>query len=486
MYKRPSKKEKIIRLTVVYSIMFFAIALISTFVIFFVLGFRFNKIDGQVEQFSLVQFKSNPSGANIYIDGVDVGLKTPSKKSIPAGFHNVLISKKGYKDWQKTINAKAGVISWLNYALLVPENLNLEVLSSYESLSSSLSSPKGHYILVQGSSNASSFNLVDISVDKIKTTELIIPSDSYSEAFNYGTVHVFNPVRWDDGERYVLIEHHYSDKTEWLVLDTQNVDLTQNISAKFINPISYIDFFGTSGDVFYVLSELIVYKFEMSSDVLPIPIITNVSSFNLFDEINTISYIANNESGRVVGIYRDGDDKPIILRNVSVDNQLPLNIEVSRYFNENYFIISEGKETTILSGNYPESENDIALNLKQFASFSFGKDVENISSSPDGKYIFVGSGDDFEVYDLEYQTLSPASVTGTEADYKIDWLDPNHLWMIRNGVLKISDFDSMNIYEINNAIPGQTVSLNRNGRYLYSFNKTDSGYQLQRVRLILP
>lgn len=486
MYKRPSKRTKLFRLIAVYAVMVLAVVTITTFVIFFVLGFRFNRDDGQVEQYAFLQFKSVPSGAAITVDGEEIGSKTPSKTSVPAGTHTVVISKEGYKDWVKTVHAKAGVITWLNYALLVPSEITLESVEIYGSVYSTLASPGGRYVLLQENSTSPTFDLVDISSDKIKTTKQTIPANLYSEANYYGVNHSFRTVEWDEGERFVLVEHKYADKTEWLILDTQSVESTRNVSAVFSSPISDIDFLGTSGNVFYVLSQANLYKVELSSKTISKSLVGNVVSFDIFDDLNVISYTGTSTGGRVVGIYRDGDEESYVLRTLPSVNQSPLNIAVTHYFNEDYVAISEGKKVYVLSGNYPDSEADVSVSLKRTASFSFDKDITSLSFSPEGEYVFVGNGDYFETYDIEYQTITPSGVAGTSSDYSVDWLDANHLWMIRDGSLKISDFDGNNTYEINAAVFGQFVKTTANGRYLYSIGKTDTGYKLQRVRLILP
>jgi hypothetical protein len=68
----------------------------------------------------------------------------------------------------------------------------------------------------------------------------------------------------------------------------------------------------------------------------------------------------------------------------------------------------------------------------------------------------------------------------------LQWLDENHLWSDREGKLTIREFDGADLYTINDVTFGQDAALTNNGRYIYSINKTKTGSQLQRVRMILP
>lgn len=488
MSRKSTKRNIPIKQILVYIIMTLAVLVVVTLITLFMLGFRFDINKGNLEQYAFLQFGSSPSGATVSIDGNVAGLNTPTKKSVPAGKHNVEISRDGYQTWRKSVDVKAGTIIWLNYALLVPKKLTVEAVSSYESLYSSLASPKGDYMLVEKQSNLAVFNLVDISSNAIKQSSLTIPANLYSEALTIGINHTFNMIKWDDGGRYVLINHIYNDKNEWLVLDTQNVNLSKNITRVFDLPISAINFSGTSGNIFYSLDSNDIRRLDLAAGTISAPLISNVTSFDVYNDTKVITYVgvnSNNANEKVLGIYRDGDEKPSVIRNV--DSQISnLHIATARYFNANYIAISEGKKVNILSGSYPNTTSSSTNIMKVIASFEVAKDIDNLSFSPSGEYVFIKSGAFFASYDLEYQKFTSSSIEGNGASSLIKWLDDYYIWSDRDGKLTIREFDGENVYLINEVLSGQDATLTSNGRYLYSFNKIDAKYQLQRVRMILP
>jgi hypothetical protein len=63
-----------------------------------------------------VSFSSDPSGADIYVDGNFMG-STPSQVQLPAGTHGVRIESKGRKIWNRTINLTASGTVSLNAIL---------------------------------------------------------------------------------------------------------------------------------------------------------------------------------------------------------------------------------------------------------------------------------------------------------------------------------------------------------------------------------
>ncbi|MBI3889699.1 PEGA domain-containing protein, partial [Candidatus Saccharibacteria bacterium] len=91
MYRRPQRPRTLIEAVAVYAVMTLAVVSIATFIIFFVMGFRFNADDGRIEQYAFLQFASSPSGATVTVDGKVVGSKTPNKDSVKPGTHDIVM-----------------------------------------------------------------------------------------------------------------------------------------------------------------------------------------------------------------------------------------------------------------------------------------------------------------------------------------------------------------------------------------------------------
>jgi len=487
MYKKSLSKKALIKRIAMYSGMTLAVIVIVVFIGLFIQGYRFDSNEGRIEQYAMLQFNSNPAGANVSVSSKSINIQTPNKATVPAGKYDISMSKTDYETWTKTVDVKSGTLVWLNYALLVPKVLTVEPIVSFPEVSQTLESPEGHYILAKNRSDAPIFNLIDINSGTTKTTELTIPASVYSEATTVGLTHNFSIDKWDLGGRYVLIRHVYGDKSEWLVLDTQDANLTKNITRLFDFAISSISFSGTSGNIFYALGGNDIRKIDLSSETISRPLVSGVTSFSIFNS-SVISYIGVGTTGanqQVVGLYRDGDDNPYVIQTIDKTDNLPINVSVARYFSQYYIAISDGKKVNILSGSYPISASD-SSSLKILTSFTVDEVIQNLSFSPTGQHILVQSGVYFASYNLEYQSLSSSIVAGNGTTSPLKWLNDNYLWSDRDGSLRIFEFDGLNVHVINSVVAGQTVILTSNGRYLYSFNQSGTGYQLQRVRMILP
>lgn len=96
MFKKPTKKQFIIRRILLSSIATLAVIIIATSAILFMLGYRLDGGKG-LEQGALLQFDSQPSGADVYVDGLNINSRTASKKTVVAGTHSVRMAKAGYQ-----------------------------------------------------------------------------------------------------------------------------------------------------------------------------------------------------------------------------------------------------------------------------------------------------------------------------------------------------------------------------------------------------
>jgi PEGA domain len=488
MYRRTSKRTELIKRIAVYSGMTALVLLIVAGLVFVILGYRFDADNGRVEQGALLQFNTLPTGATIEIDGKVISSKTSTKSSVLAGTHTFLMWKDGYENWQKTLDVKAGTLTWLNYARLVPKARPVEALTALPTLAASTAAPDGKSILLQPDSTAPVFQLIDIRSDDIKSSTFVIPSAAYSEAATVGVVHGFAVSSWDTGGRYGLVQHTYGDKKEWLVIDTKDANATKNVTTLLDLDIASITFSGTSGNILYALSGGDIRKLDLTAGTISRSLVTNVNSFELF-ETNVITYVGTNPTDaakRVVGLYREGDVASHVLRTITSAD--PVHIATSRYFNQDYVAISEGARVDIVSGSYPDSASDDSTSLSPFANYMFNAPVQQLSFSPAGDYVLVQNGTNFASYDIEHERLSMSTATTDPAAVvaPLKWLDDDHVWSDTLGNLTMLEFDGANAAIINQSVPGHTAVISQNDKYLYSIGKTATGFQLQRVRMILP
>lgn len=487
MFQRRTKKQLIIRRVLTYVIMTLAVFVIVAGTILFILGYRLDSDKGSLEQGALIQFDSAPNGAMVSIDGQSINSRTPSKQSIQAGQHSFSVQRDSYKTWNKSLSVKAGTLTWLDYIRLVPKNLPTESVASYETVVGEKASPDNKWLLVQEKADVASFQLIDLRAQQIKSSLVSIPATVYSEAATANVSHNFAMESWDEGGRYVLVKHTYADKSEHIIVDTQSPDTSINVSRLLSISLSNVTFSGTSGKILYGLSDGVIRKLDVSNGTISRALVSNVQSFDVYDT-NIITYVGIdtlNPAQQVAGIYRDGDEVPHILRTIkSLDTVVK--IDTARYYNDDYVAVSEGSKVTLFKGRYPASGSADTSSLKVYAEFMATAVVDNLTFSDEGDFLVAQSGLKFIGYEVEYMRFTNGAVgTNETAARTLKWLDSAYLWVVYDGQLSIREFDGANASIIMPMEAGFDAALSQNGRYLYGIVKSDAGYQLQRVRMIV-
>ena len=485
MYKRPSKKQLLMQRVIVLSVMFVSICIIVVATMLSILGYRLDGLNGRLEQGALVQFESVPAGARVSVDDQYIN-DTPTKRSLLAGDRTFMLERDGYRPWTKTITLEAGTLLWLDYVRLIPQNLQRTVISEYDTVTAMKTSANLRSIALKNAAYEPQFTYVDIRNREVSAESITIPTALYTTASSRDTIRSFVLHEWDANGRYILVEHRIGDTSEWLVIDVEDVGRSVNITRLLDIELSDIQFAGTSGNVFFALTNGAVRKLDLANATISRSVIQNVSSFQVYDT-NIVSYVGadpEDRSKRVAGLYRDGDREPVIV--YRSQNESPrLSIDTSRYFNDRYIAIADNTVVTVYRGDLPASEADVE-NLAVIETIPTTGTVTNLSFSPSGNHLVAQSGPTFIGYEVEYDRVHEASIASTEETFRaLRWLDGALLWAVQDGMLSFREFDGANFNSIMPAVAGFDVTLSQNGRYLYAITKTDDSFRLERVTLIL-
>lgn len=488
MFKKPNKKQLLLRRIIFSAIATIAVLIIATVSILFILGYRLDSGNGRLEQGALVQFDSAPSAADVWIDDTMISSRTATKATVLAGVHSFKMSKSGYEDWNRTLDLKAGTLTWLDYTRLVPVERKPVEVAKFATATAMTTSPDLKEILVQQQADQPVFTLVDISAEKIATRQIELPATIYSESTTENVTHSFALGSWNKGGRYTLVTHTYNDQTEWLVVDTQNVAQSINVSRLLSVTLADVQFAGNGGKLLYGLaSDGNLRKLDLSGATISRGLVPQVESFAVYDA-NLVSYVGRSttEPGtKVAGVYRDGDELPHVLR--SAPETSALRISVGKYFGDDYVAIAEGSKVSILKGSYAMLNAPSTTNLNDIASLELPSDVTMLSFSPASAYVLAQAGAAFASYEIEHDRKATGSMRVPEGATAsaLRWLDTAYLMNDDGGTLVMRDFDNANSYDIMPVAPGFGSTLSQNGRFIYAMNKTDTGFQLQRVTMIL-
>jgi hypothetical protein len=486
MYHPSSKRRQLIVRFLVYGLMTVSVITIVSVLILVILGYSFNRKDGTIEQGGLLQFSSIPSGATVTLDETQLSTRTPSKASVDAKSHNVKMDLTGYRTWQKTIDVRAGNIGWLSYARLIPTDIKPEQLRTFPVLSNTLASPDRKWMLLHEATTEPVFTLANLQGEELKYTTLQLPATAFTAPAPETPPQTFTAESWSADERYVLLKHIYNtDQFEWIVLDRENAARSVNITTLFAVKAEKLQFGSTNGRVLYMQSDGVVRSVNLDSQTLSRPLVSHVTDFKVYDE-RTIVYTTkptDTSPMRTVGYATEDLPDTQTIRSYP-DGADPLHIAFGEYFGKRYVAISLGTKLDILTGTLPRGTTKAAL--KTISTQTLAEPPRTLQASNNGRFIVSQQSTGYVTYDLEL-LKSDTTVWKTTPTVQRDlqWSDDYIVWSDAGGMLRLYEFDGANQQNIMPVAEGYSAVISENNKYIYSVLKTDTGFALQRARLII-
>lgn len=491
MYRRPSRKKELARRTFIYTLMATAtIVLVSVFVLTMLLGYRFNFETRSVEQAGLVQYDSFPRGAMVSVDGKTRD-RTQTKGSVMPGRHQFSMQLKGYEPWQKTLDIRSGEVTWLSYIRLVPTEKDITTVETIERLTSAVASPDKRYVAGLNTDDEGVQQLVMIDFRNsqrpvvrtypIDTTEL----SGYEDEAE--VTHSFSIEQWSSSSRTLTMKHRYKtadgeDRTEWLWVDRESPAELVNLSRLFGLTFTQVLPFD-SRDVYLLQDNGDVRRGAVASGVLSRPLVSRVISFDMYGT-DKMSYVGRQGESRVAGLWQDGWAEPTIYATVSEAGGQGLQIGVSHYFHKDTVAVSTGSTVTFYRGSISQVGDGFTAMLQSARSFTLNRPTTNLQFSSNGRFIVAEGESGFVSYDLERHQASQKTAKYSRAPLR--WLDSYYVWQVdEQGDVVMQEFDGVNTHELMPATRGYDALLTSDGRYVYSFVRSDDGVRLQRLAMVL-
>lgn len=483
------------RRIITYIVTIIAIAVLATIMILLTLGYRLDK-DHHLAQGGLVQFATTPSGAQVWIDGSNLGSTTSTQSTLAAGQHEFSYSKQGYHDWKKTLDLKAGSILWLNYARLVPNKLTPSTVATFSGVGSAKAAPDNTMIALIESKDTPKISLQIIKDQNVKAKEITLPADSYTPSPDPQN-QTFTIDSWSPNSRYLLVKHTYNaDKVEWLRVDSQGDNKVINLTNDLALDLDDLTFRPSNADQLYALSgpDKDLRRINLIDTTISAPLAQNVANYSVAGD-GMITYVTASDKTaktRTVGYVSDGSTKHQVLRTFDGSDDNPLFVASGLYYDQRYVAISDGSKLTIFTATLPDSAaTGASLGLKVYTTQDLPfANPDALTITTHGRFVSAEKGGRSTLYDLELDRLTSLTFENDKHSNVVTptlgWLDNYVRYNDANGMLQIQDFDGTNLQTIMPVVEGLDATLNPNGKYLYGFTKKSNGeIALARVQMIL-
>lgn len=489
MHRSQSKRARQIRLFITYLIMVVTVVSLVTVYVFVAQGYLLNPRDGRIEQGGLLQFDSRPRGATIKINGQDAGSETTARKNYPAGTYTFSLEKPGYRTWQKQQRLDPGTVLWLDYARLIPSEIQSQSVLTFPSVANTLASADNKTIAVM-ETQAPTITLIDISGDAPKQKKVKLDETVLSKPKNKKTER-FTLERWSVDNATLLVRHTFDGKTEWLRFDTrQQTANTLNVNTILGITPTTVRYRSDSNQQFYLLERGNLRRADLGARTLSGPIATNVKEFSVADD-GMISYTTELESGTrsvAFGYVSDGAEMSQVLRSLKLKTgrtDQSHHVATGKYFGSRYIAFTDGNRLEIIQADLPNSESQNptpTLNPSVSQQLPTDKPLR-VSIRSKGRFIVVEYHNGFATYDLELKKFTTTKLAGS-SEAELEWIDGYLAWSDRGGALSTVEFDGANKNTIMTVTPGYDATLSSNGKFLYGFEKTNKNIvNLKRATL---
>lgn len=462
-----------------------SIVLIVAALMLIILGYSYNQKDGRVEQGGLLKFQSIPSSAMVTLDQRQLGSRTPSNVTADATTHSIQMDLKGYRTWTKTIDLKPGMIGWLSYARLVPTDLKSESVRKSPTLAGALASSDRKWMALLEDASKPTVIVADLGGDEVKYKSLTVPESVVTKPAMTDKPQTFALDSWSRNGQYMLLKHTFDEtKQEWIVVDRNDSDKAQNVTALLGISAGKVLFGAENGRTLYARTDNVVRRINLDSQTLSRPLVENIDDFWVY-KFDTVLYTtkADDNKQRATGYITEGMEKPTVLRTFPDDGQM-IHIAMGEYSNKRHLAIQYGTALVVTSGDLPRGDD--RGTMKTVATIALPTAAERLYMWTTGRFVIAESANAYTVHDLELVKTDTTTLKGATASPRpLRWLDPFLTWSDREGALRLYEFDGANQQEIVPVAEGFDVVISPNDKYLYSIGREGDQYMLQRVRMVL-
>lgn len=453
-YLDPDKKKAHKRrIYIGYGLFAIAIGLATLILGYLANGFYVDK-SGDFVQNGLVFVDSRPGSADVYLNDKKQQGKTDARLVIPAGSYDIAVRKTGYRDWTRSLTLEGGSLRRLTYARLIPEQLetisNLDLRSQPIDASQSINK---EWIVLSHQDNPSSLTLINTEQTPISATSIVIPQSIIGDATSAGAIEF---IEWSDDNSSLLATYTLGDKVDYILIDTENTDQSQNLSVLLEEPTAEISLIDRNNDRFFVYQTTtkLLFTATVRNGLSPAPIVdTPLLEYQTFAGDWLLYVRESGEEGLVDVRFKRGDKDIQIKQLKTYDTYL---LELAKLGSAPVMAISSPVENRAVVYNdpqdflnkNPEARIPVATTVLRIPSI-IGLTISSDSS------VVLGYSDTLiasHEYDVDRSYVIPLEGPLDLAN-KPRWIDGQHLAYSSGDVQKMIDFDGSNIYELKSSLP---------------------------------
>lgn len=467
-----------------YCLIALAIGIATLLLLYQSRGYDINS-QGKVTQNGLIFVSSQPSNAQIYLNGKLYKSATDTRVSIPADKYNLQIQSNGYRTWQRQIDVNGGDVQHFDYPFLFPTTLTQSVLGEFDGAPVfSSQSPDRRFLVIKPTNIGGDFTQYDTkSPKKPVATTINLPGGVFTEGTG---VQSWSVVEWATDNANIMLLHTYVSGTvtmhEYIILNridpTKSINLTTKIG---LSPTDVPSLFNNRTDELYVYNSADQTLRRERVDTGEVTsTLEHILAYKTYSD-NKILYITDQAptgkslAGHVYAVLQNGQ-QTLTLRMLSAGSPMYL-LNLASYAGDWYVIAGASSENSVYIYRNPEAQDTTSVvkyplpwrrvNITDPSYVSFSNSVQ---------YIAIESKQHFAVYNLEnfnqyhYSTIQQLDTPQVHAT----WMDGDRLQYISGGKTVVFDYDYNNAQTLVDSDPAYIPFFAQNYSYLYTLRAATS------------
>lgn len=481
------RKQNQIRLFIGYGLMAVLIGIVSILLLLQAYGYTYNFRTGDISQNGLLFVDAHPVQATLTLNGDVKGL-TDQRLVLKEGRYDISLDREGYHSWTKSTVLQGGVIERYLYPFLFPAEIESSELDLFSRQPEFVTqSPDRQWLVVREPDTPNIFEVFNLSDETPTPFKFALPEGVLNLA---GTAHPLELVEWSTDNRHFVVRHDFEGGYEYILIDREQPQLSQNISAAIPELFTTLRLRDKKFDSYYLYNapEKSLRRFELGAAASTL-VVENVLAYHSHGD-DELLYVTDEgrEAGETVKLRMVDNGETFTIRELMKSDRYLL--ELAQYEGGWYLIAGPSKEEKVYVFRNPVDllRRNVDTRIVPAAVLRV-PDATHVSFSQNARIVSAQAGSKLGVYDAELRkTYHYDSEIDIADDAEFVWMDGHRLTAIADGVQHVFDFDDSNHQTLGTGFPLSVPYFDRDYTAAFTIAPSEevSGRAaLQRTELIV-
>lgn len=399
---------------------------VSLFVVVSAFGYEVSLKDGKFfsERTGIIIISSTPGEAEVYLNEDIQKKKTPALSlfnlklnRLKGGDYNIKVAKEGYIPWIGSLSVTPGLVTWLDYIILVPLEKEAAPLNFAGKVEKAVVSDDKKAVMVSTLSDDKSIQTIWRIDVQTKTKNKIYEADVKKSGKR-------EVLSLSHGNSRYLFKETVDKDQKFKVAEVKENGLSWDISGQFAINVSSLNFSPYSHDELFLLSGDGLYKINFIKKAMSASIASGVKG--VYSNMHEIGFIRDYNNN--IGLWRIARSNEIENVIKALPDSKSYNIKFSKEKNYYAVLVVDEKDLII----YSNGEKNPKLE-------TIAKSVSDFEASPSGENIAFLNTKGFFVYNLKNEGLYKITNKNIK---KMSWLkDSSNLIYQIDKEVRMVNFD---------------------------------------------